>query len=74
LPVCIRFSASGRRPTAIVVISEDLDEVLSISDRILVVYEGRIIAEADPRTSTREALGLMMAVVRGEAPVAASVS
>jgi ABC-type uncharacterized transport system ATPase subunit len=47
--------------TAIVVISEDLDEVLSLSDRILVMYEGTIIAEADPRTSTREALGLMMA-------------
>ena len=47
--------------TAIVVISEDLDEVLSLSDRILVMYEGAIIAEAAPRTSTREALGLMMA-------------
>jgi len=47
--------------TAIVVVSEDLDEVLSLSDRILVMYEGTIIAEADPRTSTREALGLMMA-------------
>ncbi len=47
--------------TAILVVSEDLDEVLSLSDRILVMYEGTIIAEADPRTSTREALGLMMA-------------
>ena len=35
--------------------------MLSLSDRILVMYEGAIIAEADPRTSTREALGLMMA-------------
>jgi simple sugar transport system ATP-binding protein len=47
--------------TAILVISEDLDEILSISDRILVMYEGAIVAEADPRRSTREALGLMMA-------------
>ena len=47
--------------------SEDLDEVLSLSDRILVMYEGSIIAEADPRTSTREALGLMMAGSRAEA-------
>jgi simple sugar transport system ATP-binding protein len=52
--------------TAILIISEDLDEVVSISDRILVMYEGQIIAEADPRTSTREALGLMMAGVRGQ--------
>ena len=67
-----RLLAQRDRGTAILVISEDLDEVLSISDRILVMYEGRIIAETDPRTSTREALGLMMAGVRGEPPVAAA--
>ena len=52
--------------TAILVVSEDLDEVLTLSDRVLVMYEGEIIAEADPRESTREALGLMMAGVRRE--------
>ena len=67
-----RLLAQRDRGTAILVISEDLDEVLSISDRILVMYEGQIIAETDPRTSTREALGLMMAGVRGESPVAAA--
>jgi general nucleoside transport system ATP-binding protein len=61
-----RLLTQRERGTAILVISEDLDEVLSLSDRILVMYEGQIIAEADPRTSTREALGLMMAGVRGE--------
>ena len=63
-----RLLTQRERGTAILVISEDLDEVLSLSDRILVMYEGQIIAEADPRTSTREALGLMMAGVRGEQP------
>ena len=53
--------------TAILIISEDLDEVLSLSDRVLVMYEGELIAEASPRESTREALGLMMAGVRGGA-------
>jgi len=53
--------------TAILIISEDLDEVLSLSDRVLVMFEGQIIAEARPRESTREALGLMMAGVRGGA-------
>ena len=53
--------------TAILIISEDLDEVLSLSDRVLVMFEGEIIAEARPRESTREALGLMMAGVRGSA-------
>ncbi len=59
-----RLVAQRDSGTAILVISEDLDEVLSISDRVLVMYEGEIIAEADPRASTREALGLMMAGVR----------
>jgi simple sugar transport system ATP-binding protein len=53
--------------TAILIVSEDLDEVLSLSDRVLVMFEGEIIAEATPRESTREALGLMMAGVRGPA-------
>ena len=47
--------------TAVLIISEDLDEVMSISDRIVVIYEGRIIGSADPHTSTREAIGFMMA-------------
>jgi general nucleoside transport system ATP-binding protein len=50
--------------TAILVVSEDLDEVLSLADRVLVMYEGRIINEVVPRESTREALGLMMAGVQ----------
>ena len=45
------------------VISEDLDEVMAISDRILVIYEGVIISEVDPRTTSREEIGLMMAGV-----------
>ena len=53
--------------TAILIVSEDLDEVLSLSDRVLVMFEGGIIAEAKPQESTREALGLMMAGVRSVA-------
>jgi general nucleoside transport system ATP-binding protein len=56
----IRQRDSG---TAVLVISEDLDELMSISDRLLVIYEGAVIDEADPRTTTREAIGLMMAGV-----------
>jgi len=57
--------------TAILIISEDLDEVLSLSDRILVMYEGEIVGEADPATASRESIGLMMAGVRGEEPATA---
>ena len=53
--------------TAILIVSEDLDEVLSLSDRVLVMFEGEVIAEVSPRESTREALGLMMAGVRSAA-------
>jgi simple sugar transport system ATP-binding protein len=54
----IRQRDSG---TAVLLISEDLEELMSISDRILVIYEGRIVNEVDPRVATREEIGLMMA-------------
>ncbi len=60
--------------TAIVVISEDLDELLTISDRIIVMYEGSIASEADPRVATREAVGLMMAGASSVGPDSASGS
>jgi simple sugar transport system ATP-binding protein len=49
--------------TAILMISEDLDEVFGLSDRIAVMYEGRIMGILDPATATREEVGLMMAGV-----------
>lgn len=47
--------------TAILMISEDLDEVMALSDRIAVIYEGRIVGIVDPVDTTREEIGLMMA-------------
>jgi len=44
---------------AILLVSFELEEVLSLSDRILVVYEGRIVGEFPP-TATQEELGLAM--------------
>jgi simple sugar transport system ATP-binding protein len=46
---------------AILVISEDLDEVLALADRILVMYEGRIVEEVAAADATREGIGLAMA-------------
>ena len=46
---------------AILVVSYELDEVLKISDRILVMFKGQIVGELDPKTTTREELGLYMA-------------
>ena len=47
--------------TAILLISEDLDELLTISDRIAVIYEGEIMDVVDAAVADVEHLGLMMA-------------
>ena len=45
----------------IVLVSLELDEVMNVSDRILVMYEGEIVGEFDPKKVTVEELGLYMA-------------
>ncbi|MBO6255065.1 MAG: heme ABC transporter ATP-binding protein, partial [Bacteroidaceae bacterium] len=46
---------------AVLLVSLELEEVMSISDRILVMYEGEIVGEFDPKVTTPEELGLYMA-------------
>ena len=46
---------------AILLVSLELDEVMSLSDRILVMYEGEIVGELDPKKTTVQELGLYMA-------------
>jgi simple sugar transport system ATP-binding protein len=45
---------------AVLLISADLEEILSLSDRIAVMYEGEIVGTLDPEEATEERLGLMM--------------
>jgi general nucleoside transport system ATP-binding protein len=45
----------------ILLISAELDEIMSLSDRIAVMYEGEIVATLDAKEATREKLGLLMA-------------
>jgi simple sugar transport system ATP-binding protein len=45
---------------AILLVSVELDEIRSLSDRILVMFDGQIVGEADPATATEGELGLMM--------------
>ncbi len=52
--------AERDRGKAILLISLELDEVLGLSDRILVLYEGEIVGELDPAKTTPEELGLYM--------------
>jgi simple sugar transport system ATP-binding protein len=44
----------------VLLVSADLEELIGLSDRILVMYDGRITAELDPRTATPEMLGTYM--------------
>lgn len=50
----------GDSSTGILLISEDLDELLALSDRLLVMHEGRIVAEFDPDETTRSEVGVAM--------------
>lgn len=47
--------------SAILLVSLELDEVMNLSDRILVIYEGAIVADLDPKKVTVQELGLYMA-------------
>ena len=51
---------------AVLLVSLELDEVMTVSDRILVMYEGQIVGELDPKKTTVEELGLYMAGARKE--------
>lgn len=46
--------------SAILLVSLELDEVMNLSDRILVMYEGEIVGEVDPKTTSLQELGLYM--------------
>ena len=46
---------------AVLLVSLELDEVMDVPDRILVMYEGEIVGEFEPKTTTQEELGLYMA-------------
>lgn len=48
---------------ATLLISEDLDEILELADRVAVICDGRITGIVDPMTTTPEAIGLLMAGV-----------
>ena len=46
---------------AVLVVSAELSEILALSDRILVIYEGRILADLPQAEASEQSLGLMMA-------------
>jgi general nucleoside transport system ATP-binding protein len=56
--VALRDAGKG-----LLLVSVDLDEILALSDRILVMHDGRIVGEVSPALATERSLGLMMAGV-----------
>ncbi len=60
----LRQAAAGG--VAVVLISEDLDEIRALADRIVVIYEGRLTGEFHPETATVEEIGLAMAGGEGQ--------
>src|SRR5437870_1193075 len=45
---------------AVLLVSAELEEVTALSDRLLVIHDGRIVGEVDPKDATNEEIGLMM--------------
>jgi len=62
-----RLRALKHEGTAILLVSVELDEILALADRILVMVDGRFTGELDRGQATERALGLLMAGVQGEA-------
>jgi simple sugar transport system ATP-binding protein len=60
----LRLLEQRKAGTATLLISEDLDEIMALSDRIAVIYEGKIMGIVDCAKATQEELGLMMAGVK----------
>jgi general nucleoside transport system ATP-binding protein len=45
---------------AVLLVSAELEEVTALADRLMVIYDGRIVGEVDPTRATKEQIGLMM--------------
>jgi ABC-type uncharacterized transport system ATPase subunit len=56
----------AREGAAVLLVSQDLQEVMGCCDRILVMYRGRVVGERTPSTTTEEGIGLLMAGIAAE--------
>ncbi len=45
---------------AVLLVSAELEEVMSLSDRLLIIHDGRMVGEVDPKVATTEEIGLLM--------------
>jgi simple sugar transport system ATP-binding protein len=68
--VHMRILAARDAGKAVLLVSMELEEILSLSDRILVMYEGRVVAQFEGGTVTEETLGYYMTGGRDAVPPA----
>ena len=61
-----QFVAQRDAGVAVLIVSSELDEILALGDRIIVLFRGRVFGVVDGATATREHLGLLMAGVTHE--------
>lgn len=66
-----KILALKRKDRAVLLVSSELSEVMSLSDRILVMYKGEIVGEVDGRDADTEQIGLLMAGITPHQPAAA---
>ncbi len=59
-----RMLEEKERGTAVVLISEDLDEIFTLSDRIMVMYEGEVMGDVPIEKASRGQIGLLMCGVK----------
>ena len=57
---------------AVLIVSSELDEVMALSDRLLVMFDGRIVGEFDPKATTNAEIGLYMLGSGAESGAAAA--
>ena len=60
------LNAQKEKKVAILYVGEDLDVLMQLSDRLMVLCEGEITGIVDPRTTTKEEIGLLMSGVSGK--------
>ncbi len=68
-----RLLAARAGNTGVLLISTELDEIMALSDRIAVIFEGRIVGVLDSATASRERIGLMMAGQDDDATARAAI-
>jgi ABC-type uncharacterized transport system ATPase subunit len=56
-----RLVAGARSGRAVLLVSAELSEILALSDRVLVMFEGRILADLPQEKANEESVGLLMA-------------